>query len=485
MRIAMVSPECSPWAQTGGLADAVAALARSIAQQRHDVRVFLPLYDGILESASPEAHVAPLAVHLGNTTHYARLWERQEHELLRFYFIEYQHYFQARAIYADAYGDYGDNPERFVFFTRAVLDACYQLPWIPHILHAHDWTTGLLPVYLETTERERPLGRAASVFTIHNLQHHGYAPRSILDMAGIPPHVFRSDAVEAYGQVHMLKSGLYFAQKLTTVSPRYAEEIQTSAYGYGLESVLRFRAADLVGICNGIAVDSWNPQQDTFLGDSFDALHLEGKRRVKEKLRAKWGWEPAERMPCFAVVSRFCEQKGLDMLIHILPNIMQCMKLQMVILGQGDRWLESQFQELAGRFSQRCRTFIGFDTALSHQVIAASDFLIMPSRFEPCGLTQLYAMHYGSLPIVRETGGLANTVENYDEGSGSGTGFVFRDATPDALYDAIGWACSTYYDRPQHYSQMQRRAMCLNLSWDRSSRRYLEVYRWAREAKGC
>ncbi|MDR2420184.1 MAG: glycogen synthase [Puniceicoccales bacterium] len=484
MRIAMISPECTPWAQTGGLADAVVALARSIAQQGHDVRVFLPLYDGILEKIPLKAHEAPLTVHLGMGQSYARLWECEEEASLRFYFIEYQRYFQGRAIYADAYGDYSDNPERFVFFTRAVLDACYQLPWIPHIFHAHDWTTGLLPVYLETVERDRILGHSASVLTIHNLQHHGYAPKNILDFAGIPWHVFRSDAVEAYDQVHMLKAGLYFAQKLTTVSPRYAQEIQTPDYGHGLDSLLRFRAADLIGICNGIDTISWNPQQDSFLNHPFDALHLKGKHRLKQELYAQWGWESAIHSPCFAVVSRFCEQKGLDLLANIIQELIQHMALQIVILGQGDGPLESQFRDLAQQFPQRCHAIIGFDTPLSHRFLAASDFIIMPSRFEPCGLTQLYAMHYGSLPIVRETGGLADTVENYDEQSGNGTGFVFRDISAGALYDTIGWACSTYYDRPQHFSRMQQRAMHLDLSWDRSSRRYLDVYRWAREAKG-
>ena len=480
----MVSPECTPWAQTGGLADAVAALARSIAQQGHDVRVFLPLYDGILGNIPLKAHEAPLTVHLGTGQSYARLWEHEEEASLRFYFIEYQRYFQGRAIYADAYGDYSDNPERFVFFTRSVLDACYQLPWIPHIFHAHDWTTGLLPVYLETVERDRTLGHSASVFTIHNLQHHGYAPKNILDFAGIPWHVFRPDAVEAYDQVHMLKAGLYFAQKLTTVSPRYAQEIQTSDYGHGLDPLLRFRAADLIGICNGIDTQVWDPQKDPFLKYPFDAFHLEGKRHMKEELQDCLGLDVATAMPCFAVVSRLCEQKGLDNLAQILPDLLRSLELQLLILGQGDGELEKKFLEISRQFPRRCHVFIGFDRALSHRVIAASDFIIMPSRFEPCGLTQLYAMHYGSLPIVRETGGLANTVENYDEQSGNGTGFIFRDATVEALHNTIGWACSTYYDRPQHYLRMQQRAMHLDLSWDRSSRRYLEVYRWACEAKG-
>jgi len=485
MRIAMVSPECTPWAQTGGLADAVAALARSIARQGHDVRVFLPLYDGILGRASPQAHSAPLEVRLGIGTVGARLWERTEGAFLRFYFIEYERYFRGRAVYADAYGDYGDNPERFVFFTRAVLDACRQLPWIPHVFHAHDWTTGLLPVYLETTERGQPPGRAASVFTIHNLQHHGYAPRSILDFAGLPDHVFRPDALEAYGQVHMLKAGLYFSQKLTTVSPRYAREIQTAEYGCGLDPILRFRAADLIGIGNGIDTRVWDPARDVFLKHPFDALHLEGKRRLKVELQERLGLEVAATMPCFAVVSRFCGQKGLDLLARILPRLVQTMELQVLLLGQGDHALEAQFRAMAQQFPRRCGAFIGFDGALAHQVIAASDFIVMPSRFEPCGLTQLYALHYGSLPVVRETGGLADTVENYDEASGNGCGFVFRDMTAEALYNCLGWACSTYYDRPRHYRRMQQYAMCLDLSWERPSRRYLEVYRWAREAKGA
>jgi starch synthase len=480
----MVTPECAPWAQTGGLADAVAALAQSIAREGHDVRIFLPLYDGILEQASPEAHPAALEVHLGIGTRHARLWERRESESLRFYFIEYEQYFRGRAIYADASGDYGDNPERFTFFTRAVLDACYQLTWIPEILHGHDWTAGLLPVYLETAERGRPLGLAASVFSIHNLQHQGYAPKGILDFAGLPQSLFRPDAVEAHGQVQMLKAGLHFSSKLTTVSPRYAREIQTADYGHGLDPILRSRAADLIGIANGIDTELWNPGKDPFLKHPFDPFHPEGKRRTKEELQRRWGLACSPDLPCFAVVSRLCEQKGLDILAQILPDLMQHMSLQIAILGQGERALESRFQELSAHFPQCCRAFIAFDTALAHQLLAAADFVLMPSRFEPCGLTQLYAMHYGALPIVRETGGLADTVENYDESTGNGTGFVFRDLEAGALYNAIGWACSTYYDRPQHYGRMQRRAMSLELSWAHPSRRYLEVYRWARESKG-
>jgi starch synthase len=417
---------------------------------------------------------------MGYGIEYAKLWEHRN-ENLTTYFIEFNKYFARNGIYSGCYGDHHDNPERFAFMCRSALDLCYFKNWIPDIIHCHDWTTGLISVHLCTTERNKPLGRVGSVFTIHNIQHHGLSPRSILAFSGIPDHVFRPDGVEAVGLVNMMKAGIYFSKKLTTVSRCYSKEIQTPDFGFGLDNVLKFKAGDLIGICNGIDTSVWNPETDRLIPANYSKKNLTGKLACKMELQKEFCLEQNPGIPIFAVVSRLAEQKGLDILVAILPHVLNHMSVQFVILGNGEFWLESRFNELASIYGPKIGVYVGFDEKLSHLVMAGSDFIVIPSRFEPCGLTQMYAMRYGTLPVAHQTGGLSDTIENYDKSANLGTGFLFSDLSNDALYNTIGWACATYYDDKIGLEAIRFRAMQKDFSWKRSAEKYIQVYHWARQ----
>jgi len=280
-----------------------------------------------------------------------------------------------------------------------------------------------------------------------------------------------------------MKGGLYNATKLTTVSPTYAREIQSPELGCGLNYVLKFRAADLIGVLNGIDTEEWNPASDPHLPETYDADDLTGKAACKAALQARFGLAVEPAVPVYGVVSRLWHQKGLDLLAAIVPRLMEDMAIQIVLIGTGDPGLQDAYNALAARYPGRVGVHIGYDNTLSHLVEAGSDFFLMPSRFEPCGLNQLYSQAYGTLPVARATGGLVDTIEQYAEGTGRGTGFLFYEASPNALYYSMGWACSTWYDRPEDYRAMQQNAMRQDLSWEKSARVYEQVYRWALAAR--
>jgi starch synthase len=325
------------------------------------------------------------------------------------------------------------------------------------------------------------MGQCGSVFTIHNLQHHGYAPRSILNFLGIPPHVFRADGVEAFGQVNMMKAGLYFATKLTTVSETYSREIQTPAFGFGLDPILKFRAGDLIGIRNGIDEDLWSPVTDPFTPAKFSHKNLKGKATCKKKLQQYCNFEANASIPLLGVISRLYEQKGLDIFANILPKLFKDLAIQVVLLGNGDRDLESHFIQIAKKYYPYCFVHIGFQEALSHLIEAGADFFVMPSRFEPCGLNQMYSMRYGTLPIAQATGGLRDTIENFSEAQSTGTGFLFQGLTETSLFDTICWACDIYRRCPEAIIAMRKRAMQRDFSWNSSAKQYIDVYRWAKK----
>lgn len=485
LKILQVAPEIAPYAKVGGLADVVGAMTREFSLAGHDVRAMVPRYGFLEPQADWVARAEPLAVKLGGG--------RVEHSLVwqapyldspgKILWLEYDKYYHRHEIYTGPWGSHADNNERFSFLSRAAIDYCHAEQWYPDIIHCHDWTTGLVPVYLNTTEHGTPLGRSASVFTIHNLQHQGVFGRDVLDFAGLPQSLFRPDCLEALGNVNMMKAGLYNATKLTTVSPTYAREIQEPALGCGLNHVLKFRAADLVGILNGIDTREWNPATDPLLPANFTADDLSGKALCKAELQKTFGLEQNPKAPVFGAVARLFDQKGLDLLAEIVPSLMADMAIQIVVLGAGDPALEQAFRDLAARYPGKVGTYIGYNNKLAHLVEAGSDCFIMPSRFEPCGLNQMYSMAYGTLPVVRSTGGLVDSVRQYVEGRGEGTGFRFEQASSHALYYTIGWACATWYDRPHEFRKLQHNAMTQDLSWTSSAQVYADVYRWARDAR--
>lgn len=458
----------------------VGALPRELDHLGHDVRIVCPAYGHGRGNGQWQALPEPLGVDVGAQAEWARTWETALPDSeVPVYFIEHERFFGRPEVYAGPWGSHEDNDLRFTFFCRAALTLCLQLDWIPDVIHCHDWTTGFVPLYLNTTLRNGPLGRTATIFTIHNLEHQGYADRRALDFARIPQSEFRADSVESVGAVNMMKAGLYHSTKLTTVSPTYAREIRTPAGGCGLDDVLNFRGGDLVGILNGIDAKSWNPATDTHLPARFSALDLSGKATCKASLQEQLGLAVDPNVALFGVVARFASQKGLDLLAEALPHIMDRMHVQFAILGSGDPGLEHAFRWATHQYRGRVGSYIGYNGALSRLIIAGSDFFVMPSRAEPCGLTQLYSMRYGTVPVARATGGLVDTVAQYNEKTGAGTGLLFEDATSAALYNTVGWACSTYYDRPAHMATLRKAGMAADFGWGISADRYVNLYRWA------
>lgn len=486
LKVLFVSPEVDPFVKVGGLADMVGSLPKALAARGHDVRVVAPAY-GSLKLPDDSDWVArdeALGVEVGAGTHWARTWVAllPGTEVCT-YFLEHDNYFGRPEVYAGPWGDHPDNDLRFIFLCRGALTLCEQLGWIPDVIHCHDWTTGFVPLLLNTTLRAGPLGNCATVFTIHNLEHQGYCDRRALDFAHVPVSEFRPDSTEVNGAVNMMKAGLYHATKLTTVSPTYANEIKTPGGGFGLDHVLRFRAADLLGIVNGIDADSWNPATDKSLPATYTAENFGGKAVCKAQLQQQLGLDIDPQVALFGVVSRLASQKGLDLLAEALPHVLRRMHVQIAILGSGDPGLEHLLRDAAQKYPGRLGIRVGFDSRLARLIQAGSDFFLMPSRSEPCGLTQLYAMRYGTPPIVRATGGLVDTVDQYEEGTGRGTGFKFSDATALAVYNTIGWACATYYDRPSEYRQLRKNGMARDFTWPASATAYENVYTWAITAR--
>lgn len=490
MRILFVASECAPFAKTGGLGDVVGALPKVLARRGHDVRVVMPLYGGqpLLPWDSFARLDGALTVPMGygpaRCAVRSGTLPRQPGEArtppVRVYFLEHARYFDRSGLYGTPTESYGDNVERFAFLSRGALALCYALRFHPDVIHAHDWQTALLPVYLNTVEWAQPLHACASVLTIHNLAFQGEADPRQLAVAGLGPEHLHGRALEHFGSLNLLKGGLWHATFLSTVSPNYAREIQTSTHGCGLDGVLRERSGDLRGILNGIDEAEWDPARDPALAQRYSRDDLAGKAACKAVLQREAGLPVRGDVPLVAWVGRFAWQKGIDVVAHALMGLLRDdapFEAQYVFLGTGDLKMEQWLRDLAARHPRRLALFAGFDQAQAHRIEAGADLFLMPSRFEPCGLNQMYSQRYGTLPIARATGGLADTIRSYDERTGAGTGFLFGDLTPGALYDTIGWALATWWQRRPHFDAMRRAAMALDWSWSRFAGDYEQLYK--------
>ena len=476
LKILFVTSEAAPFRKTGGLADVAGALPKALWKQGMDVRVVMPLYQGIRWNELERLDgILDVPMYRGRGRAGVRL-SRLPGSEVPIYFIEHNRYYDRPFVYGPPGEAYSDNLERFVFLSRASLELTKALGWFPDVAHANDWQTALVPVYLNTVEWAKPLHGTASVFTIHNLAYQGNQGAGAHPITGLGWEHFNAGEFEHFGDFNPLKAALYHSTLLSTVSPTYATEVQTPAFGCGLDGVLSFRNGDLRGILNGIDTEEWDPIRDPFLAKTFTARDLSGKTVCKAALQKEMGLPVRADVPLFGVISRLVPQKGLDVLAHAMGALLGW-DLQLVVLGSGDPEAEGFFGALAQHHGDKVRTHIGFDQGLSHRIEAGCDFFLMPSRFEPCGLSQMYSLRYGTLPIVRATGGLADTVINYDERTGGGTGFVFDDLNVGALTNTIGWAISTYHDRPAHLTEMRRRAMGVDFSWARAATEYERVYR--------
>ena len=486
INILMIASECLPYCKTGGLADVVGSLPKALKRLGHEVSIVIPKYSAIdAKRYGLEVFHRPMGVWMGNREEWCSVDRAFLDGDIPVYFIEFNRYFGREGLYHDAaYNDYTDNPRRFAFLCRAALQLCIDKGMKPNVVHCHDWQTALAPAYLKVWHwNDRMLGSAASVLTIHNLAYQGVYPKWHYDYIGLQEANFTADKFEDHGRVNILKGGIHFADALNTVSPGYAYETRTPEGGFGLAPYLNDRGQDYVGILNGIDYQEWDPATDSYLPAHYNAMELTGKLICKDALQKRLGLEPRSDVPVIGVISRFAHQKGLDLLAQVIEHLVNNMVVQFAILGSGDPYLENYFGALPGAYRGRIGSFIGYSNELAHLIEAGADFFLMPSRYEPCGLNQMYSLRYGTLPIVRGTGGLTDTVVQYNEQTGEGTGFIFWQPTADAVYNTVGWAVSTWYDRKHHIRRMQQAAMIQHFSWDDSAREYEKLYAKAMENK--
>ncbi len=478
LKIAFLASEAVPFVKTGGLADVVGALPKALAARGHEVIVILPKY-GMIDPAhwNLEPFISPLGVWMGDgeewcASHVTSIGG------VRYYFIDSDKYFSRPGIYHDAeFEDYRDNARRFGFFTRAALQLCRDSQFAADIIHVHDWQTALAPAYLKIWHwDDAVIGRTASVLTIHNIAHQGKYDIADYDFLGLQWGNFTADKFEDFGGINMLKGGIHYADMVTTVSPTYADETRGEVGGNGLGLALSNKGDRYWGILNGADYDHWDPAIDPLIPARYRSADMAGKRICKQEIQKRLDLEQAPDIPLVGVVGRFVDQKGFDLLGRAIEWILGAMRVQFAILGAGEKDLEWRFGPLPAYYPGRVGCYIGYNEELAHRIEAGADFLLMPSRYEPCGLNQLYSLKYGTLPIVRATGGLNDTVAQYNETTGEGTGFKFFEPTAQAVYDVVGWAVSTYYDRPQHMQQMIAAAMAADFSWERSAEAYEYAY---------
>lgn len=480
-KIAFIASECVPFVKTGGLGDVVGALPKVLRQMGHEAIVILPKYAAIdYVGYKLRPFLSPLGVWMGEGEEWCAVYTT-EHGGVPMYFIESAKYFDRYGLYHDAdFNDYQDNARRFGFFSRAALQLCRDMGFSPHVVHVHDWQTAAAAAYLKVWHWNDPLlGSAASLLTIHNIAYQGVYNAADYSYLGLRGENFTPDIFEDHGRVNLLKGGIHFADMVNTVSPTYAIETRMPEYAHGLAPYLNNKGPDYVGILNGADYEDWDPATDRLIPHNYSPADLSGKAVCKTRLQERFWLEVDPSVPIVGVVSRFASQKGLELLAQSIESIVRDMHVQFVILGSGDKALEVFFGGLPTRYGGRVGSYIGYNNEISHWIEAGADLFLMPSIYEPCGLNQMYSLKYGTLPIVRATGGLDDTVQQYDERSGAGTGFKFWDAHPTALYYTVGWAASTYYDRPQHFRMMVQSAMAQNFSWEKSARQYVLAYQRA------
>ncbi|MBN2198690.1 MAG: glycogen synthase GlgA [Candidatus Aminicenantes bacterium] len=479
MKIAFIASEAVPFSKTGGLADVAGALPRALASRGAEVRVFLPFYRVTREadrtlSLSKTAGAAETDWRGGRVRFGLRVSHQRGYSV---HFIEQDDYFDREGLYGTSAGDYPDNGERFGFFCLAALEAMRKDSFRPDIVHTHDWQSALSLAYLRNRFSEDAFFKGtSSVFTIHNLAYQGLFPREILSAVGLPDNLFHHEEMEFYGRVSFLKAGILYASAVTTVSPTYSREIQTPEFGCGLDGLLRHRSEVLSGILNGVDASEWDPAKDRHIAARYTPDKREGKKTCKADLLKTFGLPiDEEDIPVMGMVTRLAAQKGLDILADALDGLFE-EKLRLVILGQGDPSLERRLAEAQKRRPDAFGIRLGFDETLAHKIYAGSDLFLIPSRYEPCGLTQMYSLKYGTIPVVRATGGLEDTVQEFDPETRRGNGFKFREAAPDALLGAVRRA-GKILRRKDLWASLVGNAMACDFSWDRSAEDYLRLYR--------
>ncbi len=474
MKILFTASECVPFVKTGGLADVVGSLAPVLAAQGHDVRVILPKYGSIPEEYEHRMfHTVDFEVNLGWRRQYCGI-EQLDLGGVTYYFLDNRYYFGRNYIY----GMGGDEYERFAFFCRGVLNALPLIPFMPDVIHAHDWQTGMIPALLRLQYQGLPkYDPIRTVFTIHNLRYQGvFGIRDVQDVLGLPDSVFTDDKLEYFGNANYLKAGIVYADEVTTVSPSYAEEIQTAYYGENLDGLLRARNNHLTGILNGIDIKEYNPAADEKIAAKYSADDLSGKAACKRALQEELGLAVRPEVPIVAMITRLSNQKGLDLVDYVIADIMH-EDLQFVCLGLGEARYVNLFSWAEQNYPGRVAARFAMDSALAHRIYAGADIFLMPSGFEPCGLSQMLAMRYGTVPVVRETGGLKDTVLSYNEFTGDGNGFSFLNYNAHDMLHVLQRALHFFWNKKDVWLELQRRGMTADFSWEGSAQHYVDLYK--------
>lgn len=479
MKILFVASEGLPFSKTGGLADVIEALPKALVASGHEVAVVLPRYRGTKAAATA---AASLTIPTGNSLRFPSIADGGVLSGVRYFFVDDPQYFDRDQLYGESGRDYPDNAERFGLFSRAAIEMAKQL-WLPDVIHCHDWQASLVPVLLRSQYAGDPaFRRLPVVLTVHNLGYQGLFSRDVLARLGLPESLFHVDALEFYGKVNLLKGGLVFSDSLTTVSRKYAQEIQTPEYGHGLQGVIHSRAARLTGILNGVDYSVWSPDVDRHIAKKYSTADMSGKAACKRDLLAQFKLPPANlKRPVVGIISRFADQKGFDLIAQIAGDLLK-EDVCLVALGTGEPKYEALFRALAEHRPERVGVRVGFDNALAHKIEAGADLFLMPSRYEPCGLNQIYSLRYGAAPVVRATGGLDDTIEPFDALSGRGTGFKFQEYDGKALLATLRQAIKVYHEAPS-WRKLVANGMAKDFSWTASAAEYARLYAQAQESR--
>jgi starch synthase len=485
MNILFLSSEVDPFAKTGGLADVSSALPQSVKHLGHEVRIMMPRYGSVNQRAArlhEMIRLKEIPVPIGKKIFRANVQSSflsNNHTKVQVYFLENKKLFGRSGLYIhpETKKDYADNDERFIFFSRGVLEVLKRLGWQPDIIHCNDWQTGLVPAYLKTLYRDDRFYRGTrTVFTIHNMAYQGIFPKNSFPKTMLPDELFSEDGVAAYGKLNLLKSGLVFADAVTTVSERYAQEIRESEeYGCGLQDVVARRQASLTGILNGVDYTVWNPAVDELIPHTYDPKMIDVKLENKKALLTKMKLPFTDGVPAIGIISRLADQKGFDLIDEVIDDIMK-LPLQLVVLGTGEQKYHDMLERVSRKYPERIAVQLTFNNELAHLIEAGADMFLMPSRYEPCGLNQIYSMKYGTIPIARATGGLDDTVEDINPDRGTGTGIKFKEYDGRALLGALERAVDAFAN-PTLWRKMIKNAMSKDFSWGTSAKKYVQLYR--------
>ena len=478
IKVLLLSPEVTPFAKSGGLADVAGSLPLSLKRLKVDVRIVMPFYRAVTEgNLKKRVLIKDLVVPLGAEKLNTNILETLLEDI-PVYLIERDDMYDRPYLYGNKRGDFYDNIERFCFFCHSALRLSEDLGFTPDIIHCNDWQTGIVPALLKGPySTSRSFFSSSSLFTIHNMGYQGIFPREKFSVTGLPETGFFHPAgLEYWGKISLLKAGIVYSDAITTVSPTYAMEIQTPEYGMGMEGILRERSRSLYGILNGVNYNEWDPSRDNHLAFCYSKNSISGKTLCKEALIKEMGLDTSiNNLPLLGVVSRLDTQKGLDILVKTLENILD-LDVGMVILGSGDKVIQDAVSKAAEQHKGRMAIYIGFNEPLAHRIMAGIDLILIPSRYEPCGLTQMYALRYGTIPLVRATGGLNDTIEPFDEKTSKGNGFKFGPHDPKALLEQLELAIRIFRDK-KVWKKLMANGMSMDFSWDNSAKAYVDLYR--------